>query len=120
MEKGGKGDFRSEVHSPRLAGVTTKTCQARGSAVQRCQADTQPVPSALLKVAPIQGALCWALGDMDKSGAVCSRCSLGSQTSKKLISHHVRVSVRWRAKRGQGKLPEEVASALGPGGRGCR
>ena len=55
MEKGGKGDFRSEVHSPRLAAVTTKTCQARGSAAQRCQADTQPVPSALLKVARIAG-----------------------------------------------------------------
>lgn len=70
MEKGGKGDFRSEVHSPRLAGVTTKTCQARGSAAQRCQADTQPVPSALLKVARIAGPVLGP-GDMDKSGAVC-------------------------------------------------
>lgn len=31
MEKGGKGDFRSEVHSPRLAGVTTKPAKRQRS-----------------------------------------------------------------------------------------
>ena len=70
MERGGKGDFRSEVQSPRLAAVTTKTCEARGSTAQRRQADTQPVPSALLKVARIAGCVLGP-GDMDEAAAVC-------------------------------------------------
>ena len=69
MERGGK-DFSSEVHSPRLAAVTTKTCPARGSTAQRCQAGIHAAPSALLQVARIAGPVLGP-GDMDESGAVC-------------------------------------------------
>ena len=68
--EGRKRRLQDEVQSPRLAAVTTKTCEARGRAAQRRQADTQPVPSAFLKVARIAGPVLGP-GDIDESGAVC-------------------------------------------------
>lgn len=82
MEKGGKGDFRSEVHSLRLAGVTTKTCQARGSAVRDARLTLSlslPVPQGCPNCRPCAGSV---LGHGQIWCCLPSRCSLGKDSAE--------------------------------------
>lgn len=63
-------------------------------------------------------ALCWVLGTWTNLVLSALKVLPGEPDQQEIISHHVRVNARWPAKRSQGKLPEEVASALGPRGGG--
>lgn len=65
-------------------------------------------------------ALCWVLGTWTNLVLSALKVLPGEPDQQEMISHHVRVNARWRAKRSQGKLPEEVASALGPRGGGTQ
>lgn len=63
-------------------------------------------------------ALCWVLGTWTNLVLCALKVLSGEPDQQEMISQHVRVNARWRAKRSQGKLPEAVASALGPRGGG--